>query len=127
MTTISLDGEMAFLYGLLFIFLLYVMIKYKEEFDSDNLIRYLIYLTNKVILFWGAFTFVLAFMMVLTNYSSTKIEEFFKGVFFILFYYVFINYGIYYGLKLIHWAIKFFKDNDLYAISYLDKAGVRKK
>lgn len=53
------------------------------------------------------------FMFTIVDFTDPKIITFFEDTAKGLLYYSFFNYSIYYGIKLISYMKKFFKDNDL--------------
>ncbi len=124
-TSVDLSWDVL-IYAAFLLLTLYFLIKLKQEFDSDNLVSYLLYLTHKIILFWLFVTFTMCFIMGLTTYSTEEMKVFLKDMFFPTFYYAFINYGVLYSIKFMYYCIEMAKKTDIYAISYFSKIGGKK-
>lgn len=121
MNTLYLTQDYTIFYSIIVLFLGYLLIRYKEEFKADSLIDSFLYLTNKLVILYLLIVFLFVFIFSLLNPNNVKINEFLEENIRGLIYYIFINYSIYYGLKLINWSKEFYKKNDLFGISYFKK------
>jgi len=124
-TIISLANEV-YLYVFLTLLFIFFLVKYKQKIDNKNIINYIIYLTNKIILFILFVVFLFASFLTITEVDKNIIISFIKENVRGLIYYSFFNYIILYGIKLIHFFKEFFKKNDIFGISYISKGGFKK-
>jgi len=113
MSGVIIYNSNVWVYLFLTLLSLFILFKYKEDFNPKALIDSLIYLTHKVNLLILFFTFLCMFMFTIVDFTDPKIITFFEDTAKGLLYYSFFNYSIYYGIKLISYMKKFFKDNDL--------------
>lgn len=112
-------GNISFI--ILSLIVLYFLITYTKPLNAKSLLDYFIYLTNKVILLtmFIVFAFISFLSSVTIDYDKVAIlmNEYARA----LLYYAFFNYSVFFGLKLIMYMKEFFKEFDLFAISYIDK------
>jgi len=108
------------IYLVLTLLLLYGLIKYSKPFSIDSLIDSLIYLTNKVSMFFLFITFSFAFMFSLLDFTNTQLNYFLQDVFNGFLFYWFFNYAVFYGIKAIYWFKDFYKETDLFAYSLFE-------
>jgi len=118
-----------YIYVYLFIMLvsLYFLFTYKKEFKADDLIESFIYLTHKVILLHIFITFGFAFIFIMIDSLNSKIPIFLQENITGLIYYSMFSFSLYYGLRLINWFKSFYKENDLFGISYFKTSKGGKK
>jgi hypothetical protein len=100
---------------------LYYLYNYQKDFNFKDLINSFIYLTNKIFLLLFFILMLFASIFSLINHDINLINNFIKEIIKGLIYYIFFNYLVFYGIKLIYWTKDFFKETDMFGISYIDK------
>lgn len=110
----------------LFFITAFIFIRYKKEIDSENIIDYFLYLTNKIILFIFCLSSLFVFIISFSYELLDKTINFINATFLNILYFSFVMYSIFYITKLIFYIIKYVKRNDLFGKSYLDKLNLSK-
>ena len=120
MTDVIFYSSNSWIYLLVSVAILFIMFKYKQDFNIKDLINSMIYLTHKVGLFFLFLTFFLAFIYSIVEFPNDKITAFFGEVMRGMMYYWFFSYGIFFGVKLIYWFKDFYARNDLFTYAFFD-------
>ena len=111
---------------ILFFITAFIFIKYRKEIDSENIIDYFLYLTNKILLFVFCISSLFIFIISFSYELLDKTTSFINATFLNILYFSFVMYSIFYITKLIFYIIKYVKKNDLFGKSYLDKLNLSK-
>lgn len=120
-TNIHFEGEFTWIYVVLALISLYLLFRKQESFNGEDIINSLIRLSNKIVLFWVSVTFLFMSFFGFIDPTNIKILNFFKDTLNVMIYYIILNYGTLYLLKLFNWCIEFVKENDLLYLSYFNK------
>jgi len=116
---ITIINSNLYVYILVMLISAFLLFTNKQEFNKENLISYLIYLTNKIIMFTLFVSFLIINIFVLVDLEQTQITNFIIELSNMILFYALFNYSIFYSLKFIGWAIEFFKKNELLTFSLL--------
>lgn len=115
------------IFGILTLLGLFLLIRYNEKIDSENIISYLLYLTNKLLLFVFTITSFLIFVLSFSENIVDKIRIFINETFLNMLYFMFVMYGVFGIVKFIYYLMDYAKENDLFGKSFLDKLNLNKK
>lgn len=111
---------------LLFLLSFTILIKYKKKIDSENIINYFLYLTNKILLFIFSLSSLFIFIISISLGLENKITTFINATFLNILYFSFVMYSVFYVTKLIYYIIDYVKANNLFGKNYLDKLKLHK-
>lgn len=123
-TIFILSNGITFL--LLFLLTFTVFLMYKKKIDSENIIDYFLYLTNKFLLFIFSLSSFFVFVISINYTLEDKIINFINATFLNIIYFSFVMYSIFFLTKLISFIREFVNNNDLFGKSYLDKLKLSK-
>jgi len=123
-TIFILSNGITFL--LLFLLTFTVLLMYKKKIDSENIIDYFLYLTNKFLLFIFSLSSFFVFVISINYALEDKIINFINATFLNIIYFSFVMYSIFFLTKLISFIREFVNSNDLFGKSYLDKLKLSK-
>ena len=123
-TIFILSNGITFL--LLFLLTFNVLLMYKKKIDSENIIDYFLYLTNKFLLFIFSLSSFFVFVISINYALEDKIINFINATFLNIIYFSFVMYSIFFLTKLISFIREFVNSNDLFGKSYLDKLKLSK-
>jgi len=123
-TIFILSNGITFL--LLFLLTFTVLLMYKKKIDSENIIDYFLYLTNKFLLFIFSLSSFFVFVISINYALEDKIINFINATFLNIIYFSFVMYSIFFLTKLISFISEFVNSNDLFGKSYLDKLKLSK-
>jgi hypothetical protein len=124
-TIYILNNGITFL--LLFLLSFIIFLRYNKKIDSENIIDYFMYLTNKLLLFVFSISAFFVFVVNINYSLDDKIITFINATFLNIIYFSFIMYSIFFLTKLIYFIREFVKSNDLFGRSYLDKLKLSKE
>lgn len=123
-TIIILNNGITFLF--LFLLSAFLLIRYKKKIDSENIIDYFLYLTNKFLLFTFSLSAFFIFIVSINYTLEDKIINFINATFINIVYFSFVMYSVFFLTKMIYYIIDYVKTNDLFGRSYLDKLKLSK-
>jgi len=123
-TIFILSNGITFL--LLFLLTFTVLLMYKKKIDSENIIDYFLYLTNKFLLFIFSLSSFFVFVISINYALEDKIINFINATFLNIIYFSFVMYSIFFLTKLISFIREAVNSNDLFGKSYLDKLKLSK-
>ena len=123
-TIFILSNGITFL--LLFLLTFTVLLMYKKKIDSEDIIDYFLYLTNKFLLFIFSLSSFFVFVISINYALEDKIINFINATFLNIIYFSFVMYSIFFLTKLISFIREFVNSNDLFGKSYLDKLKLSK-
>jgi len=115
------------IFGILTLLGLFLLIRYNQKIDPENIINYLLYLTNKLLLFVFTITSFLIFILSFSENIVDKIRIFINETFLNMLYFMFVMYGVFGIVKFIYYLMDYAKENDLFGKSFLDKLNLNKK
>lgn len=117
---ITTNGGM-WVYLIMILISLFLIIRYKKEFDTKDLLDYFIYLTNKVSLIFIFGVFLFMFLFTLVGFSESNLNIFLTENIRGLLYYGFFTYFTLFGLNLIYFVKDIIVKGDLWGMSLINK------
>lgn len=127
MTTINVISSFTWVYLVIVLLTLFFIVTYNKEFNVKDLINYFIYLTHKTVLFFLLLTFIFLFMYSIIDFPADRLTQFLSDIMVALVFYCFLNYSVFFGIKLIHFFKDFFKKNDLFSYAFFEKKVINKQ